>query len=91
MNEMGENVVTQLQRRSLRGNRIKKFTVICGECPRYLGFREYELRICEHIFYRREGYGNMMWDALCDSIGEPRTGYGLATDMYQNSRYYIIC
>ena len=87
-NEFGENIILRLQQRSLRGTHIKQLTVICEKCHRYLGFRDFHLRICDHIFFGREGYRNAMWDVLCD---EPSSGYDLATDMYRNSRYYIIC
>ena len=46
------NVVNQLQRRSLRGTRIKNFTVTCEECSNMRYGEEYCLEICQIILFQ---------------------------------------
>ena len=87
MNRMGENILTQVHRRSLGGGGIRGATVLCGDCPRYLGYSEYHLQMCEHVFFARAGFRNIMWNILCDNIGGE---YEVATELCNDLRYFLI-
>ena len=87
MNRIGENILNRVQRRSLGGGGIRGATVLCGECPRYLGYSEYCHQTCEHVFFARAGFRNLMWNILCD---RPLGEYEVSTVLCDDLRYFFI-